>query len=275
MDQTESSVYYPEEFSVPNFLLTEFEPLFPEDEKSEEPKKGRVKLIASQRLVQEQKDHINFLSDKVLPEMLNVLARILLKKPQQNSITLSILEWLIINYSKDHSLQYKVGTHDFDLHKSYVTNLNTFGRPYFDVYSRNQRILVVYISESSPIPLGEDQSELYWTGKQLCGARIVSGEKHNYIITSIGQVNLFRWAIQNKIVQYCVENLDDIKLHEKTRKERPKIKRKQTKTTKSKKKRKSAPKGDGTAICSFGLGTIDIDFSSGATPIVTTFVKQG
>lgn len=102
-------------------------------------------------------------------------------------------------------------------------------------------------------------------------------QKHNYVITSIGQVNLFRWAIQNKIVQYCFENLDDIKLHEKTRKERPKEpKRKQTKTTKSKKKRKLEQKEQGVAsLCSFGLGTIDIDFSSGATPIVTTFVKQG
>ncbi len=34
-----------------------------------------------------------------------------------------------------------------------------------------------------------------------------------YLITSVGQLNFFTWAMQHKVIDYCINNADEIEEH--------------------------------------------------------------
>ena len=66
----------------------------------------------------------------------------------------------------------------FNIHSSYKSQLKAWNKKYFDPFSRGDRI-VFFLNESC-------------------------------IITTIGQLNFFKWFISNKIYKYVKEHYDDI-----------------------------------------------------------------
>ena len=97
----------------------------------------------------------------------------------ESNISLRILDWFITNYSKKRTVYYKCDENDFRVHTDYKSQLKAYSKKQFDPFCRRERILFHY-------------------------------DGTNSVITTVGQLNFFRWAISNSIISYINENICDI-----------------------------------------------------------------
>ena len=100
-----------------------------------------------------------------------------------SNISLRSLDHFVTNYSRKHRITYNIelGNNKYSLFRvnaSYKDQLKAYNKKYFDPFCRGNRIPWFY-------------------GK--------NGE--NCIITTIGQLNFFKWTISNNILTYVSENL--------------------------------------------------------------------
>ncbi len=99
-----------------------------------------------------------------------------------SKISLRILDWFVTNYSKKYNTSYVVDARknrSFSVYVAYKSQLKGYQKKQFDPFCRRERIKF-----------------------------IVHGGKE--VITTVGQLNFFRWAIENKILKYIQEHYDEI-----------------------------------------------------------------
>jgi len=114
-----------------------------------------------------------------------------------SKISLRVIDWFVTNYSKKYNISYLI-TEDtnelllldddlagkkyrqFVVYIDYKLQLKGYQKKQFDPFCRRSRIDFYY--------KGEDQ-------------------KDSYLTTTIGQLNFFRWAISNKILDYVEKYL--------------------------------------------------------------------
>lgn len=106
------------------------------------------------------------------------------------NISLRLIDWFSTNYAKKYYTTYILnpgtdGEKRFKVFDSYKLKLRAYGKDNFDAFSRGKRILVPY----------DDPTVVSLAPKE----------------TTIGQMNFFKWAIENNIIEYIVENMDTIK----------------------------------------------------------------
>jgi hypothetical protein len=101
----------------------------------------------------------------------------------KSNISLRILDWFVTNYAKKNNVAYDIATEDivkkFIVHISYKSQLKAYSKKLFDPFCRRERIIFI------------DHTD-------------------NEIITTAGQLNFFRWVIENNILEHISENIDDI-----------------------------------------------------------------
>ena len=101
----------------------------------------------------------------------------------KSKISLRILDWFVTNYSKKNNIAYQLELNgkskNFIVYLDYKSQLKAYSKKQFDPFCRRERI---------------------------------SFNDHNNIelITTVGQLNFFRWAIENKIIEYIINNYDII-----------------------------------------------------------------
>ena len=96
-----------------------------------------------------------------------------------NSISLRIIDWFVTNYSKKNDVHIINDGDHFIVHKDYKDQLKAFTKKQFDPFCRRDRIQFYYNDD-------------------------------NYIRTTVGQLNFFRWAFKNDILTYIKDNHIDI-----------------------------------------------------------------
>ena len=105
----------------------------------------------------------------------------------ESIISLRLLDWLITNYSKSKNVIYNLQIggveKQFNVYLNYKTQLKAYSKKQFDPFQRRERISF------------EVQN--------------ANNEKQK-IVTTIGQLNFFRWAIQNNILEYAEKNVKEI-----------------------------------------------------------------
>ena len=94
-------------------------------------------------------------------------------------ISLRLLDWFITNYSKTNNTVYLLKKDRFVVYTDYKAQLKSFQKKNFDPFQRGNRIYFNY-------------------------------EDEKYIETTVGQLNFFRWAIQNNIIDYVKMMKKDI-----------------------------------------------------------------
>ena len=130
-----------------------------------------------------------YYSDK---QTMNKLLTIL---ESNQKISLRIIDWFVTNYSKKNNVFYhiyktKTGKKtlvakdnsfhsQFNTYYSYKSQLKSFSKKRFDPFCRRDRIDYVYES-----------------GKKL--------------ETTIGQLNFFKWAIDNMVIDYIKQHIEEI-----------------------------------------------------------------
>ena len=100
----------------------------------------------------------------------------------ESNISMRLIDYFVTNYSKKHRVTYNLQDNGskilFNVYSSYKSQLKAYNKKYFDPFSRGNRI---------PFFLPND-----------C------------LITTIGQLNFFKWFISKKIINYVSENLSSI-----------------------------------------------------------------
>ena len=125
---------------------------------------------------------------------LNILLPII---SQKTRLSLRSLDWFVTNYSKKFNTNYPLVKNNETIiyypFKSYKSQLKAYSKKFCDPFCRRDRVIfdyrnMVIINFNSNIKL--DHKE--------------------YIITTIGQLNFFKFAITNEIINYAIENINDI-----------------------------------------------------------------
>jgi hypothetical protein len=107
---------------------------------------------------------------------------------ETSNISLRILDWFVTNYSKEHTKNIMKHPYfkDFDIYNSYKSQLKAYNKKLFDPFCRLHN------------------------NKNINKFRFYH-ENSKFIITTTGQLNFFKWAIENKVIKYVEEHYSIIK----------------------------------------------------------------
>jgi hypothetical protein len=97
----------------------------------------------------------------------------------ESKISIRVLDHFVTNYSKSKKVYYKLDKKIFDVHKSYKEQLDGYRKKLFDPFCRDKRIPFYY-------------------------------NENQYLITTVAQLNFFKWAITYKVLEYVNINFTDI-----------------------------------------------------------------
>ena len=117
---------------------------------------------------------------------------------QKSNISLRILDWLVTNYAKKHNIVYTIIRNNtncnFNIYLEYKNQLKAYSKKYFDPFCRRERILI-------------NIQDLSWKIINNCNKQKTN---ENQLITTVGQLNFFKWFIENNVLSYAIENIECI-----------------------------------------------------------------
>ena len=123
----------------------------------------------------------------------------------ESNISLRIVDWFATNYAKKFYTVYNLKSNNrFKVYVDYKLKLRAYSKKRFDPFCRWDRIMIPYKEETS-------------------------------IQTTIGQLNFFKWALENEVISYIEENYATIEADMNGRNSTSK--RKLPSTSKTRKKR--------------------------------------
>jgi hypothetical protein len=103
----------------------------------------------------------------------------------ETKISLRIVDWFATNYAKKNYTLYDIvdestgNVRRFKVYLDYKLKLKAYSKHKFDPFCRWERISIPY-------------------------------KDGKFIETTIGQLNFFKWILENNVIQYIEENYDDI-----------------------------------------------------------------
>ena len=113
---------------------------------------------------------------------------------QNTRLSLRSIDWFVTNYCKKYNINYCVdGNVQYFPFKSYKLQLKAYSKKFCDPFCRRERVIFDY-----------KNNNIISTDNNI--------EHNEYIITTIGQLNFFKFAIQDKIINYAMENIADIEV---------------------------------------------------------------
>lgn len=105
--------------------------------------------------------------------------------PERNSkMSLRLIDWFVTNFSKKQSTNIirrdaSNNIYHFNVYLSYRAQLKAYSKQQFDPFRRRDRITFFY-------------------------------DKEQFVETTIGQLNFFRWILENNVLDYISSNLKEI-----------------------------------------------------------------
>lgn len=105
---------------------------------------------------------------------------------KESDISLRLLDWLVTNYSKKNNIVYILNKSDeikinFNMFMEYKAQLKAYSKRYFDPFCRRERVSITN-------SIGQIQE------------------------TTVAQLNFFKWALLNKVIEYAMQHKDTIEL---------------------------------------------------------------
>lgn len=93
-----------------------------------------------------------------------------------SKLSLRVLDWFVTNYCKNKNIILDNNGEYYNIYLDYKSQLKAFSKKQFDPFCRRERIVFYY-------------------------------NKNKYITTTVGQLNFFKWAIENNLLDYVNNNL--------------------------------------------------------------------
>ena len=112
---------------------------------------------------------------------------------KRSRISLRLLDWFVTRYAHKNKINYEIEKDEdkdnfdgkldkkFNVHISYKAQLKSFKKKYFDPFRRRKKFKYYFNTDKTKI---------------LC--------------TTLGQLNFFKWAFTNNVIDYVEENYTDI-----------------------------------------------------------------
>ena len=98
----------------------------------------------------------------------------------EHTVSLRVIDWFVTNYSKKNFTQYEIDKNKrFKVYVDYKLKLKAYSKKRFDPFCRWDRITIPYNDKES-------------------------------IQTTLGQLNFFKWILENDILKYIEMNLETI-----------------------------------------------------------------
>jgi hypothetical protein len=121
----------------------------------------------------------------------------------ESKISLRIIDWFVTNYAKKYDTQYVIRMRTgilkdliedcvFKVYHRYKLQLKAYSKRRFDSFCRWDRISIPCLSRDSMLCSGSPSNE------------------ECLMETTIGQLNFFKWAIDNRILDYIEQNYAEI-----------------------------------------------------------------
>ena len=107
-----------------------------------------------------------------LTKMLNIING-------NSKISLRIVDWFATNFAKKYYTIFEYNDKRFKVYVNYKLNLKAYSKKRFDPFCRWERITIPYKNDK-------------------------------YVETTIGQLNFFKWAMQNGVIDYIENNYTEI-----------------------------------------------------------------
>ena len=99
-----------------------------------------------------------------------------------SNISLRIVDWFVTNYSKKYYTVISTNNGErLKIYDDYKLKLRSYSKKRFDPFCRWERITIPF-------------------------------DQNTHVQTTIGQLNFFKWALENKIIEYIQSNLKTIEL---------------------------------------------------------------
>lgn len=102
---------------------------------------------------------------------------------KSKKISIRIVNWFVTNYAKQYFTVYELPLDNrserFFVWTRFRSAEDGYSKEMFDPYSRKDRIVIPY-------------------------------DENTKLITTIGQLNFFKWAIMHKVIDYIIAHYDDI-----------------------------------------------------------------
>ena len=108
-----------------------------------------------------------------------------------SKVSLRVIDWFVTNYSKKYNVMYEIANNkivdekykgnkrQFIVYLNYKSQLKSYSKKQFDPFCRRERITYEYLP-----------------GKE--------------VTTTVGQLNFFKWALENKVIEYIGKNALEI-----------------------------------------------------------------
>ena len=102
----------------------------------------------------------------------------------ESKISLRIVDWFVTNFAKKYYTVYELQSipgeiNRFKVYNDYKLKLKAYSKQRFDPFCRWERISIPY-------------------------------KNGTFIETTIGQLNFFKWTLENDVIKYIEENYDEI-----------------------------------------------------------------
>ena len=104
---------------------------------------------------------------------------------RKNGMSLRVIDWLVTNFSKTHSITIHSHGIPRDLYRDYHKNLSSLNKCNFDPFCRRQKLKI-----------------------------ILFGKEERF--TTVGQLTFFRWFCRNNIMSFLMNNKKVVESHMKS-----------------------------------------------------------
>jgi hypothetical protein len=135
----------------------------------------------------------------------NLIQNIFKNSIQDTKISLRLIDWFVTNYCKKNTIIINIinkktnNNEIINIYQSYKSNLKAFSKQYFDPFRRNKKIFFIFNINSNNFNIIKNIDILNNTEINN------NIKKKNIIETTIGQLNFFKWIIENNIYEYiCI-----------------------------------------------------------------------
>jgi len=123
----------------------------------------------------------------------------------KSKMSLRIIDWFITNYTKKFNIIYYIPKKKRSVKRRMSPKNNYFESSPLEQASSLERFIVYLRYRSQLKSYNKANFDPFCRNDRITGW----GEKGD-IVTTIGQLNFFRWAIENRVLEYINNNLEDI-----------------------------------------------------------------
>lgn len=118
----------------------------------------------------------------------------------KHKLSLRLIDWFVTHYSKTNNICYWIDKNNDEIYESYPSQIQD---------TKNCRRVNLYLDYRAQLKsYAKINFDSFRRHNRICF--FFDLDKNDFIETTVGQLNFFRWVFDNKVIQYACNNYDNI-----------------------------------------------------------------